>query len=127
MQAWRDFHLALDPCDAAGAGLRVAENPTIAAAVFPGHPDGSQLVFLLHVNLLDAGGAQQRPALLGGEWLEEEVVVHLRVVQVDVVVGDVLRRERVGLLRLHRAVLGQLSALENGTKEKTDEREELRA
>lgn len=98
MQPWRDFYLALDPCNAAGASLWVAENPAIAAAVFPGHPDGPQLVFLLHVNLLHAGGAQQHPPLLGGEWLEKEVVVHLRVVEVDVVVGDVLRRERVGLL-----------------------------
>lgn len=127
MQAWRDFYLALDPCDAAGAGLRVAENPAVAAAVFPGHPDGPQLVFLLHVDLLHAGGAQQRPPLLGGERLEEEVVVHLRVVEVNFVVGDVLRRERVGLLRLHRAVLGQLSTSGNGAKKKTEELNKLRA
>lgn len=103
-----ETYLALDPCDAAGAGLRVTEDPAVAAAVLPGHPDGSQLVLLLHVNLLHPGGAKQGPALLGGQRLQEEVFIHLRVVQVDVVVGDVLRRERVGLLRLHGAVLSQL-------------------
>lgn len=101
-------HLALDPCDATGAGLRVTEHSTVAAAVLPGHPDGSQFVFLLHINLLYPWGAQQCPSLFGGQRLQEEVLVHLCVVQIDVVVGDVLGRERVGLFRLHRAIVSQL-------------------
>lgn len=80
------IYLALDPCDAAGTGLRVAENSAITAAVLPGHPDSSQFMFLLHINLLYPRGAQQRPALFRGERLQEEVVVHLCVVEIDVIV-----------------------------------------
>ena len=106
--ACHGIYLALDPRDAAGTGLGFTEDSAVTAAVLPGHPDGPQFMFLLHINLLYPGGTQQGPALLSGERLQEEVLVHLRVVQVDVVVGDVLCRERVGLLRLHRAVLSQL-------------------
>lgn len=102
------FHLALDPREAAGTRLRVTEYPAVTTTVFPGHADGPQFVFLFNINLLHAGGTKQSPTLFSGQRLQEEVLVHLRVVQIDVVVRDVLCRQRVSLLRLHCAVLCQL-------------------
>lgn len=101
-------HLALDPRLAAGAGLGVAVEAAVAAALLPRQADGPQLLLLLGVDAVDAGGSQQRAAPLGGQRLQEEVVVHLHVLHVDVVVRDVLQRQAVGLLRLHRPVLGEL-------------------
>lgn len=106
--ARRGIYLALDPCDAAGTGFRVTENSAITAAVLSGHPDSSQFMFLFYINLLYPRGAQQCPTLFGGERLQEEVLVYLCVVQIDLVVGDVFCRERVGLFGLHCAILSQL-------------------
>lgn len=102
------FYLALDPRDAAGTRVRVTEYPAVTTTVFPGHADGSQFVFLFNINLLHPGGTKKRPTLFSGQRLQEEVLVHLRVVQIDVVVRDVLCCQRVGLLRLHCAILCQL-------------------
>lgn len=102
------IYLAFDPRDAAGTSLRVTKDSAITAAVLSGHPDSPQFMFLFHVDLLYPGGAQQCSALFSGKGLQEEVLVYLCVVQIDVIVRDVLCRERVGLFRLHCAILGQL-------------------
>ena len=102
------IYLTLDPCYAAGTGLWVTENSAIAAAVLPGYADGPKFMFLLHVNFLYPRGAQQCPTLFGGERLQKEVLVYFCVVEIDVVIRDVLSCERVGLLRLHCAILSQL-------------------
>lgn len=67
-------------------------------------------MLLFHVNLLDPGRTEQGPSLFSGERLQEEVLIHLRVIQVDVVVGNVLGSESVGLLGLDCSVLGKLES-----------------
>lgn len=102
------MYLALDSCIAAGTGLRVTEDSAVAAAVLPGHSDGPQLMFLFYVDLLHPGWTKQGPALFGGQRLQKEVLIYLRVVQIDVIVGDVFCRQSVGFFRLNGAVLSQL-------------------
>lgn len=110
-----EIYLAFDSCYTARTCLWVTEHSAVAATVLPGQPDGPQLMLLLHVNFLHPRGPQQSPALLRGEGLEEKVLVHLCVFQINVIVRDVLSRERVGLLRLHCTVLSQLKTNQRGS------------
>lgn len=77
---YRHVYLALDACQAAGASLWVTEESAVTATVLTGDSYGPQLMLLLHINLLDPGCTKQGPALLGGQWLEEEVFIHFCVV-----------------------------------------------
>ncbi len=105
-------YLTLDASEAACAGLRVTEESAVAATVFPGHPDGPELMFLLHIDLLDSGWAQQSTPLLSGQWLKEKVFIHLCVINIQVIIRDVVQRESIGLLGLHRAVIRQLRTIQ---------------
>ena len=108
------IYLALNAGQAAGAGFWVADARAAAAALLARHAQGAQLVLLLHVDAPDPGGAEESAPLPGGQRLEEEVVVHLHAVHVQVVFGDVVKRQRVGLHGRHGAVLGQLADRESG-------------
>lgn len=102
----RGQYLAFNARQAAAAGLGVADLLAVTTAVLPGQADAVQLPLLLLVNLLHAHGFEQRPPLFGGVGLEEEAVLQVHVADVDVVIGDVLDSELVGLLRLLCAVHG---------------------
>lgn len=102
------IYLAFDPCNAAGAGLRVTENPAITATVLSGHANSPKFMFFFHINLLYPRGAQQCPTLFSGKRLQEEVLVYFCVVQINVIIRYVLCCECVGLFRLHCAILSQL-------------------
>lgn len=102
------IYLALNAGQAARARLRVARPPAAAAALLARRPQGAQLVLFVHVDAADPRRAQEDAAPPGGQGLQEEVVVHLGVVHVQVVLGDVVQRQGVGLHGRHGAVLSQL-------------------
>lgn len=102
------IYLALNAGQAASTGLRVANPPAAASALLPGHTQGAQLMLLLYVNASDPRGPEEGAAPPGGQRLEEEVVVHLRVVHIQVVLRDVVERQAVGLHGGHGAILCQL-------------------
>lgn len=102
------IYLALNAGQAAGTGLRVAYPPAATATFLAGHPQGPQLVLLFHVNASDPWWTQEGAAPPGGQRLKEEVIVYLGVVHVQVVLGDVVERQRVRLDGRHGAVLSQL-------------------
>lgn len=91
-------YLTFNACQAAAAGLWVADLPAVAAAVLPGQADVVQLPLLLLVDLLHPHGFQQRTSLLGRVGLEEEAVLQVHIADVDVIVRDVFNSELVGLL-----------------------------
>lgn len=101
-------HLALDARQAAATGLRLAEHLAVAAAVLPRETQLVQLALLLFVYLLDAGGLEERVSPLGRVRLQEGAVVHVHAAQVDLVLGDVVQRQLIGLLRLLSTVLRKL-------------------
>lgn len=102
-------HLALDARQATAAGLGLAERLAIAAAVLARQAQLVQLPLLLLVDLLDAGGLEERVPLLGGVRMQEgRAVLHVDAAQVDLGLGDVVQRQAVSLLGLHGAVLCQL-------------------
>lgn len=92
------IYLALNAGQAASTGLRVTYTPAATPALLTGHAQGTQLVLLLHVNASDARGAEKGPAPPGSQRLEEEVIVHLRVVHIQVIFGDIIKRQGI---RLH--------------------------
>lgn len=102
------IYLALNAGQAARARLRVACPPAAAAALLTRRAQGAQLVLLVHVNAANPRRPKEGAAPPGGQRLQEEVVVHLSVVHVQVVLRDVVQRQRVGLHGRHSAVLGQL-------------------
>lgn len=79
-------YLALNSSLAAATVARVTVQTTIAAAFLPGEPDGSELRFLACIYPSDARGAQQGPAALRGQWLQEETVIHLHSIHVQVLI-----------------------------------------
>lgn len=93
------IYLALNAGQAAGTRLGVAYPAAATPTLLPRHAQGAQLVLLLHVDASDARGPEKGAASPGGQRLQEEVIVHLCVVHVQVVLGDVVERERVGLHR----------------------------
>lgn len=107
------IYLALNAGQAARARLRVARPRAAAAALLSRCAQGAQLVLLVHVNAADARRPEEGAAPPGGQRLQEEVVVHLGVVHVQVVLGDVVQRQGIGLHRRHSAVLGQLVGVSN--------------
>ena len=92
------IYLALNAGQAASTGLRVAYPPAAAPTLLSGHAESTQLVFLLYINASDPRGTEKGAAPPGSQRLEEEVIVHLRVVHVQVVFGDVIQRQGI---RLH--------------------------
>lgn len=102
------IYLALNAGQAASTRLGVTYPTATAPTLLSGHAEGAQLVLLLHVNASHPGGAEKGPASPGGQRLEEEVIVHLCVVHVQVVLGDVIQGQGVRLHRGHGAILGQL-------------------
>lgn len=63
-------------------------------------------MLLLHIDAADPRGTEERAPPPGGEGLEEEVVIHLRIIHIQVIFWDVVERQSVGLHGGHRAVLG---------------------
>ena len=102
------IYLALDAGQAASAGAGVTAPPAVTAALLPGDTEGSEVLLLLHVDTAYPWRPQQCTAPPGGQRLQEEVIIHLRVVQVHVLLRDIVQRERLGLLRGDRVVLGEL-------------------
>lgn len=57
-----------------------------------------QLPLLLLVNFLDAGGLEERMPPFGRVRLQEGAVVYVDAAQVNLILGDVVQRQLVGLL-----------------------------
>lgn len=92
------IYLALNAGQAAGTGLRVTYPPAAAPTLLSGHAEGTQLVLLLHVDASDPRGTEQGAPPPCSQRLEEEVIIHLRVVHIKVIFGDVIQRQGI---RLH--------------------------
>lgn len=102
------IYLALNAGQAASTGLRVADPPAAAPTLLSGHAEGAQLVLLLHVDASDPRGTEKGAAPPGSQRLEEEVIIHLRVVHIQVVFGDVINRQGIRLRGGRGAILSQL-------------------
>lgn len=103
-------YLALNACQAAAAGLGIADLLTVTAAVLPGQTDAVQLPLLLLVNLLHPNSFEQCTPLLGWVGLEEKAILQVHIADVNVIVRDVLNGELVGFLRFLCAIHGELRA-----------------
>ena len=103
------MYLALYAGEAARAGLRAAASTALAAALLPGDSDGAQHVPLLAVDAPHARRTQEGAALADAQRLQEEVLVHLRARHVDLLLADVVQRQRRRcLVRLQYAMFSQL-------------------
>lgn len=101
-------YLALNASLAAATVAGVAVQPAVAATLFPGEADGSELGLLPRVDAGDARGSEEGSTALRGQRLEEEIVVHLHSIHIEVLVRHVLQSQQVSLSALHCAVPRQL-------------------
>lgn len=103
-------HLTFDACKAACASFRVTKYSAVTATVFSGQPDGSQLMFLFHINLLHPWCPQQGSPFLCWQRLQKEIFIYFCVIQVNVIIWNIIQCENVGFIRLYCAILCNLKS-----------------
>lgn len=106
------LYLALDACLTAGAGLRLAEAPAIAAAGLPGEPQSVKLPLLLLVDDLRPRCQEESLSLFGRERLKVASVLQIRRTNMDVRVStqNLIRRQLLRLVLVNSSTYDQLEA-----------------
>lgn len=106
------LYLALDACLTAGAGLRLAEAPAVAAAGLPGEPQSVKLPLLLLVDDLRPRRQEESLSLFGRERLKVASVLQIRLTNMDVRVStqNLIRRQLLRLVLVNSSTYDQLEA-----------------
>lgn len=103
-------YLALDPSQAAGAGLRLTEAPTVTSAGCSGEPQPVKLPLLLLVDGFHPRSQQQSLSLFGGDGLKEASILQVRVADAELsfFLSNLVHGEPVRFVEAHSSAHDQL-------------------
>lgn len=106
------LYLALDACLTAGAGLRLTEAPTVAAAGLPGEPQSVKLPLLLLVDDLRPRRQEESLSLFGRERLKVPAVLQIRLTNMNVRVStqNLICRQLLRLVLVNGSTYDQLES-----------------
>lgn len=103
-----DIYLTLYACKTASASFWITKHTAVTATILSGQPDGPQLMFFFHVNLLHSRSSQQCPSLFCWQGLQKEILIYFSVVQINIIIRNVIQCQCISLFRFHCTILCHL-------------------